>query len=39
MREGVDFVLVTRNVLTYLVDKYRSVEGEPHINFKRLGVE
>lgn len=39
MREGVDFILVTHDILQFLVEKYGSVEKEPLMNFKRIGVE
>ena len=39
MREGVDFILVTKDVLTYFVKKYSSVEKDPEKNFMRIGVE
>eukprot|EP00354_Favella_ehrenbergii_P001765 CAMPEP_0170464124 /NCGR_PEP_ID=MMETSP0123-20130129/8976_1 /TAXON_ID=182087 /ORGANISM="Favella ehrenbergii, Strain Fehren 1" /LENGTH=432 /DNA_ID=CAMNT_0010729723 /DNA_START=599 /DNA_END=1897 /DNA_ORIENTATION=+ len=39
MREGVDFILVTRDVLSFLVDKYGSTEKDPLQNYKRMGVQ
>jgi len=39
MREGVDFIFVTKKVLDSLVTNYQSQESEPHLNFKRIGVQ
>jgi len=39
LREGVDFVFVTKVVLTRLLDNYGSTDSEPLLNFKRVGVE
>ena len=39
MREGVDFILVTRDVFQALVEKYGSDERKPENLFKRIGVE
>ena len=39
LREGVDFILVTKEVFDSLVSKYRSEEENPEQCFKRYGVE
>ena len=38
-REGVDFIFVTKEVFDAFITKYRSDETEPHLNYKRYGVE
>lgn len=38
MREGVDYIFVTKNVITTLVDKYRSTDKDCLLNYKRFGV-
>ena len=39
MREGVDFILVTKDVISFLLDKYGCTDKEPTLHFKRIGVE
>ena len=39
MREGVDFIFVTKQILKTFVNKYESVEEEPAQKFMRVGVE
>ena len=39
VREGVDFIFVTKTVLKLFLNRYDSVEDEPAQNFMRVGVE
>lgn len=38
LREGVDFIFVTKAVFDFFIENYRSVEPEPQLNYKRYGV-
>ena len=39
IREGVDFIFVTKTVFKTFYNKYDSVDDEPTLNFMRVGVE
>ena len=39
IREGVDFIFVTKKVFKTFYNKYDSVDDEPTLNFMRVGVE
>ena len=39
IREGVDFIFVTKTVFKAFLNKYDSVDEEPALNFMRVGVE
>ena len=39
LREGVDFIFVTKTVFKAFLNKYNSVDEEPAMNFLRVGVE
>lgn len=39
MREGVDYILVTKDILDSFLKKYSSVNMDPLDNFKRIGVK
>ena len=39
IREGVDFIFVTKTVFKAFLNKYDSVDDEPALNFMRVGVE
>ena len=37
-QEGVDYILVTREVITAFLDRYGSCDKDPLLSFMRLGV-